>query len=144
MELDFINLKGRYRRSTWQVTTDLTVPETAPRSARWLNGFGLPVLSSGNVIALVEDTCWSAMVPMVGTEDGLVGRRFEMAHRGPAAVGDFVEIEVDCLAVDGRTATWSGIVSNLRTNGVVAEVEHDVTVVRRESFLHKLSGTGSS
>lgn len=141
MELDFIDLKGRYRRSTWKVTNDLTVPEST-RHARWLNGFGLPVLSSGNVIALVEDTCWSAMVPLVGTEDGLVGRRFEMAHRGPAAVGDFVEIEVDCLSVNGRTATWSGIVTNLRTNSVVAEVEHDVTVVHRESFLAKL-GAGS-
>lgn len=141
--MEFTNLKGRYRRSTWRVTNDLTVPEST-QHARWLNGFGLPVLSSGNVIALVEDTCWSAMVPLVGSEDGLVGRRFEMAHRGPAAVGDYVEIEVDCIAVDGRTVTWSGLVTNLRTTYVVAEVEHDVTVVRRESFLHKLSTAGSS
>lgn len=134
--MEFTDLKGRYRRATWQVTPELTVPASAGK-ARFLHRYGLPVLASAELIRLVEDTCWSAMLPLVDSDQGIVGYRFDMLHKAPAAPGDFVEIEMACLVAEERAATWSGTVTNLRTGKVVGEIEHDAAVVNWQEFMAK-------
>lgn len=131
-------IKGRQLRSTWCVTGDMTVPSMM-ENAQWLRRHGQRVLASGYVIGIVEDTCWCAMLPLVSSHQGLVGNRFEMRHRSPAAPGDTVDIGVVCTSAAGRTVTWVAEVTNLRTRRTVAEAEHDVTVVDLDRFARKMA-----
>lgn len=137
--MDFLDLKGRYRRATWRVTSDLLVPNSAG-AARFLHEFGLPVLGSAELMKLIEDTCWSAMLPMIDTNDRVVGTRFDMHHCGPTAPGDFVEIEMHCTGVEVRTVSWAGHATNMRTGKVVAEIQrHDASVVNAERFMQRIA-----
>lgn len=136
-------IKGRQLRSTWSVTSDMTVPSMIEK-ATWLRRHGQLVLASGYLIGIVEDTCWCAMLPLVDSHQGLVGNRFEMRHRAPAAPGDYVDIGVVCTAAAGRTVTWIAEVTNLRTKRTVAEAEHDVTVVDLDRFAQKVASAPQS
>ena len=137
--MEFVDLKGRYRRATWRVTPELIVPNSAGK-ADYLHKFGLPVLGSGELMKLIEDTCWSAMLPLVDTGYRIVGVRFDMHHSGASAPGDFIEIEMTCTSVEVNTASWAGHATNLRTGQVIADVaRHDAAVVHEERFMQRVS-----
>lgn len=129
---------GRRRCATWRVSPERTV-SAAAGDARYLQRYGLPVLASPEFLRLVEDTCWSGMLPLVDTSQGIVGTRFEVSHCAPSAPGDFVEIYVECTAAAVRTATWLGHAVNLRTGQRIGTIEHDAAVVNRDEFLSRVA-----
>lgn len=141
--MEVADITGRQLRSTWRITSDMTVPSLIEK-AQWLRRHGQLVLASGYLIGLVEDTCWCAMLPLVNSHQGLVGSRFDVQHRAPAAPGDYVDIGVVCTGAAGRTVTWVAEVTNLRTRRRVAEVEHDVTVVDLDRFARRVAAAPRS
>jgi fluoroacetyl-CoA thioesterase len=76
------------------VTDDMTPPHLRSEPVR--------VLSTPDMIRLIEQTAGEAVAPWLGPGQATVGTRVEVAHLAPTPVGMTVTITVELVEVDRR------------------------------------------
>lgn len=88
---------GITHRQTITVSSDLSPPHLAP----------VVVLSTPDMIRLMEETCTSAIQPLIEEDDQTsVGVHVDVSHESAARQGEQVEVSCELLDVDGRRLTF--------------------------------------
>lgn len=114
---------GISHRQTITVTPDLSPAHLAP----------VVVLSTPDMIRLMEETCTAAVQPLLEAEDRTtVGTHVDVSHESAAREGDLVEISCELLEVDGRRLTFSVLASI--GDRVVGRGTHRRHVIDRARF----------
>ena len=95
-----------------------------------------PVLSTPNLIGLLERTARKTIDPFLDAEERSVGMEIELRHLAPALLG----AEVTCITrvyhVDGRKVDFQ---IEAREGGqLIARGLHKLTIVRVDSFARQL------
>lgn len=89
---------GTAHRRTVTVTSDLSPEHLAP----------IVVLSTPDMIRLMEETCVAAVQQLIEADDQTtVGTHVDVSHESAARDGEQVEFSCELLEVDGRRLTFA-------------------------------------
>jgi fluoroacetyl-CoA thioesterase len=106
---------------------------------------GMPaVLSTPNLIGLLERTARECLSPMLESEERSVGTEIEIRHLAPTPLGASVTCLARVVATEGNTVTFH--VEARDEHEVIVRGLHRRAVVRVETFArrvaHKTKGAG--
>jgi fluoroacetyl-CoA thioesterase len=90
---------------SYRVPENKTVPFTYPESPEIA---AMPkVFATGFMIVLMEWTCLQLLAPHLEAGEGSVGIHVDVSHTAATLPGMTVTVEAECIAVEGRKATFS-------------------------------------
>ncbi len=95
----------------------------------------LPVYGTPYLVALMEETCHTAVGDQLEAGQGTVGTRTEMKHVAATPVGLKVRCESELVAVDGRRLVFN--VKAYDPAGLVGEAVHERFIIDNERFMAK-------
>ncbi len=95
----------------------------------------LPVFATPAMIAMMEETCFKSINPMLEEGCGTVGTRLEMDHMSPTPVGMKVRCESILTEVNGRKLTFD--VKVYDEKGLVGTCVHERFIINNERFMEK-------
>jgi fluoroacetyl-CoA thioesterase len=115
---------------SYQVPENKTVPFTYPESPEIA---AMPkVFATGNMIILMEWTCLQMLNRHLDEGEGSVGIHVDVSHTAATLPGMTVTVEAECIAVEGRKATF-----NVRAHDgvdLIGEGRHERAVVVWDKF----------
>ena len=115
---------------SYRVPENKTVPFTYPESPEIA---AMPkVFATGFMIVLMEWTCLQLLAPHLDTGEGSVGIHVDVSHTAATLPGMTVTVEAECIAVEGRKATF-----NVRAHDgvdLIGEGRHERAVVVWDKF----------
>jgi fluoroacetyl-CoA thioesterase len=89
---------------SYRVPESKTVPFTYPESPEIA---AMPkVFATGFMIVLMEWTCLQLLAPYLDAGEGSVGIHVDVSHTAATLPGMTVTVEAECIAVEGRKATF--------------------------------------
>jgi fluoroacetyl-CoA thioesterase len=89
---------------SYRVPENKTVPFTYPESPEIA---AMPkVFATGFMIVLMEWTCLQLLAPHLDAGEGSVGIHVDVSHTAATLPGMTVTVEAECIAVEGRKATF--------------------------------------
>ena len=97
---------------------------------------GVDVLSTPQLLQLIEEAAMHCVVPILGADQVTVGTHIDLEHHKPVPVGFIVRTEVEVVQIDGPRITFAVQVFDEQEN--VAEGTHERYVIERSKFLAKL------
>jgi predicted thioesterase len=97
----------------------------------------LPVFATPAMIAMMEETCFKSIHPMLEEGYGTVGTRLEVDHLSPTPVGMKVRCESMLIQIDGRKLTFD--VKVYDEKGLVGTCVHERFIINNEKFMAKAS-----
>jgi len=97
----------------------------------------LPVFATPAMIAMMEETCFKSIHPMLEEGYGTVGTRLEVDHLSPTPVGMKVRCESMLIQIDGRKLTFD--VKVYDEKGLVGTCVHERFIINNEKFTAKAS-----
>ncbi|NLD72404.1 MAG: thioesterase family protein [Chloroflexi bacterium] len=109
----------------------LTVAEEHT-AVRWGSG-AVQVLSTPQMIALMEGAAVDAVEPLLPAGQQTVGSRLEIEHLAPSAVGAHVTAQAELIAIEGRRLTFR--VSAEDGAGLIGRGTHERFVVDVARFM---------
>jgi fluoroacetyl-CoA thioesterase len=90
---------------SYRVPENKTVPFTYPESPEIA---AMPkVFATGFMIVLMEWTCVQLLAPHLDAGEGSVGIHVDVSHTAATLPDMTVTVEAECVAVEGRKATFS-------------------------------------
>jgi predicted thioesterase len=92
------------------------------------------ILATSRMIGLIEDTCLSAILPLLDEGQTTVGTRVDVTHVGTARAGEKVTISVRLVKVT-RERLLSFEVEVTAAGGVIGTGTHQRMVVETARFL---------
>ena len=95
----------------------------------------LPVFATPAMIAMMEETCFKSIHPMLEEGLGTVGTRLEVDHMSPTPVGMKVRCESMLTEVNGRKLTFD--VKVYDEKGLVGTCVHERFIINNERFMEK-------
>ena len=95
----------------------------------------LPVFATPAMIAMMEETCFKSIHPMLEEGLGTVGTRLEVDHMSPTPVGMKVRCESILTEVNGRKLTFD--VKVYDEKGLVGTCVHERFIINNERFMEK-------
>jgi predicted thioesterase len=99
---------------------------------------GMPaVLSTPQLIGLIERTAREAMSPFLEPNERTVGMEIEIRHLAPAPLGANVTCQARVIATEGATVTFQ--VEAHDKDEVIARGLHKRAVIRVESFAKRVA-----
>jgi fluoroacetyl-CoA thioesterase len=105
------------------VTEDLSPPHLAP----------MIVLSTPNMILLMEETCTSAIQPLIEADDQTsVGTHVNVSHEAAATGGEEVEVSCELIEVDRRRLTF--LVEARVGDRIIGRGTHQRHIIDRSRF----------
>jgi len=115
---------------SYRVPENKTVPFTYPESPEIA---AMPkVFATGFMIVLMEWTCLQLLAPHLDAGEGSVGIHVDVSHTAATLPGMTVTVEAECIAVEGRKATF-----NVRAHDgidLIGEGRHERAVVVWDKF----------
>lgn len=124
---------GLVNRRTVTVTADLSPPHLAP----------IVVLSTPDMIRLMEETCTAAIQPMIEAADQTsVGVHVNVSHEAAAAGGEDVEVACELIEVDRRRLTF--LVEARVGDRIIGRGTHQRHVIDRSRFAGGAGGSTES
>jgi len=115
---------------SYRVPENKTVPFTYPESPEIA---AMPkVFATGFMIVLMEWTCLQLLAPHLDAGEGSVGIHVDVSHTAATLPGMAVTVEAECIAVEGRRATF-----NVRAHDgvdLIGEGRHERAVVVWDKF----------
>jgi fluoroacetyl-CoA thioesterase len=112
------------------VPENKTVPFTYPESPEIA---AMPkVFATGFMIVLMEWTCLQLLAPHLDAGEGSVGIHVDVSHTAATLPGMTVTVQAECIAVEGRKATF-----NVRAHDgvdLIGEGRHERAVVVWDKF----------
>jgi fluoroacetyl-CoA thioesterase len=98
---------------------------------------GMPaVLSTPNLIGLLERTARQAIAPFLEADERSVGTEIELRHLAPSPLGARVTIAVRVIHAEGRQVTFQ--VEARDENELIARSVHTRVVIRTGSFARRV------
>lgn len=97
---------------------------------------GADVLSTPQLVQLIEEASIHCVAPLLKSEQLTVGTHIDLEHRKPVPVGFIVRTEVEVVQLDGPRITFA--VQVFDEQEIVAEGTHERYVIDRAKFLSKL------
>jgi len=97
---------------------------------------GVPVLSTPNLLQLVEEAAMQCVGPLLDPEEITLGTHVDLSHEAPTPVGLIVRIEVEVLKVDGRRVEFAFTAFDEREK--IADGTHERYVTSRDKFRERL------
>ena len=126
---------GLTHRFAYQVPENKTVPYTYPESP---DIQAMPkVFATGFMIVLMEWVCMQLLAPHLDPGEGSVGVHVDMSHIAATPVGMIVTVDVECIALDGKRATFK--VSAHDGVDPIGEGRHERFVVAWDKFNARLA-----
>ena len=115
---------------SYRVPENKTVPFTYPESPEIA---AMPkVFATGFMIVLMEWTCLQLLAPHLDAGEGSVGIHVDVSHTAATLPGMTVTVQAECIAVEGRKATF-----NVRAHDgvdLIGEGRHERAVVVWDKF----------
>jgi fluoroacetyl-CoA thioesterase len=115
---------------SYRVPENKTVPFTYPESPEIA---AMPkVFATGFMIVLMEWTCLQLLAPHLEAGEGSVGIHVDVSHTAATLPGMTVTVKAECIAVEGRKATF-----NVRAHDgvdLIGEGRHERAVVVWDKF----------
>lgn len=99
------------------------------------NSGDVEVLSTPRIVALCEQAAVEAMHPLLAEGETTVGKRVQLDHLTPVAVGGSVTVDARLDKIEGRRLTFSVSVNDDR--GLVAAGKVMRVIVERTRFLEQ-------
>lgn len=96
------------------------------------------VLSTPNLIGIIERAAREALTPFLETNERSVGTEIELRHLAPTPLGRKVAVAVRVVHVEGRQATFQ--VEARDEHELIARGVHRRAVIRVESFARRVQG----
>jgi predicted thioesterase len=115
--------------------TLLVTPEVA---IDFLGASGARVLSTPHMIAYMEKTCRTTVLPLLEPGHDTVGTHVDVRHAAAAPIGSAVRFTAEVIDVDGRRIRFR--VEARDGEEVVGDGTHERTIINVERFAAKLSG----
>ena len=119
-----IGIKGEAEKI---VTEDITAGALCSGS--------LPVFATPAMIAMMEETCFKSIHPMLEEGMGTVGTRLEVDHLSPTPVGMKVRCESILTEIHDRKLVFD--VKVYDEKGLVGTCVHERFIINNEKFLAK-------
>ena len=114
---------GLSNRRVVNVTADLSPPHLAPTV----------VLSTPDMIRLMEETCTAAIQPLIEADDQTsVGTHVNVSHEAAAADGEEVEVSCELIEVDRRRLTF--LVEARVGDRIIGRGTHHRHIIDRSRF----------
>lgn len=114
---------GLRNRRRIPVTSDLSPPHLAP----------IVVLSTPDMIRLMEETCTAAVQPFIeGNDQTTVGTHVNVSHESAATGGDEVEVRCELIEIDRRRFTF--VVEARVGDRVIGQGTHQRHIIDRSRF----------
>lgn len=96
-----------------------------------------PVLSTPNLIGLIERTARQALAPLLDADERSVGIEIDLRHLAPTPVGATVTIITRVIRAEGRTVTFQ--VEARDTEEMIARGLHQRAIIRVEGFARRVA-----
>ncbi len=126
-----IGIKGRMELSV-----------TEKNAARAMGSGELDVFATPAMIALIEETAWRSVAPLLAPGEGTVGTRLDVRHLAATPPGMKVWCETELVEIDRRRLVFHARVSD--GAGLVGEGEHERFIVKNDAFMQKAKERGSA
>lgn len=98
---------------------------------------GMPVvLSTANLIGIIERTARGALTPILESDERSVGTEIELRHLAPTPLGARVTILTRVIHVEGRLVTFQ--VEARDENELIARGVHARSIIRTGSFARRV------
>lgn len=98
---------------------------------------GMPaVLSTPNLIGLLERTARKALEPFLEADERSVGIEIELRHLAPTPLGQEVTCHARVIHVEGTKINFQ--IEARDASGLIARGLHKRAIIRVESFAHQL------
>lgn len=123
---------GLAAESTWEVGR-LEPQEVAD---------GVEVAATPEIIGVMEQTVYDAVVPLLPDGHRIVGVRIECDHRAPTPVGEAVTASITVEEVDAERGQLVSTATVEDEQGVAATGRMRHAVVNREAFAERIRGRG--
>jgi predicted thioesterase len=94
------------------------------------------VLSTPNLIGLIERTAWESLQPFLEPDERTVGTEIELRHSAPTPMGARVRIATRVIHVEGRRISFQ--VEARDDEELIARGVHERAVIRVDSFARRL------
>jgi len=119
------------------LTGELTFQVESRHCIEFTEG-GMPaVLSTPQLIGLLERTARQALVPMLEDDERTVGIEVDLRHLAPTPCGALVTLTARVIRAEGREVTFQ--VEARDTQEVIARGLHRRAVIRVESFARRVA-----
>ena len=119
---------GRVYRSQARVEEWMTAQKAGNK--------GVDVLSTPNLIQLIEEAALQCVLPTMTEGQITLGTHFEIAHLAPSPVGLIIRVEVEVIAIDGRRITFAVTAFDEREK--IADGTHERYITDRSKFLERI------
>lgn len=97
---------------------------------------GVDVLSTPQLLQLVEDASMQCLAPLMEPNEISLGTHVDIAHLSATPVGLIVRTEVEIIKVDGRRVEFA--FSTFDEREKVADGTHERYITTREKFKERL------
>jgi fluoroacetyl-CoA thioesterase len=97
---------------------------------------GVDVLSTPQLLQLVEDAAMQCLAPLMDASEISLGTHVDIAHLSATPVGLIVRTEVEIIKVDGKRIEFA--FSTFDEREKVADGTHERYVTTREKFKERL------
>jgi len=119
---------GRVYRSQARVEEWMTAQKAGNK--------GVDVLSTPNLIQLIEEAALQCVLPTLNDQQITLGTHFEIAHLAPSPVGLIIRVEVEVVAIDGRRITFAVTAFDEREK--IADGTHERYITERAKFMERI------
>jgi predicted thioesterase len=97
---------------------------------------GVDVLSTPQLLQLVEDAAMQCLAPLMEPDEISLGTHVDLAHLAATPVGLIVRTEVEVIKVDGKRVEFAFTTFDEREK--VADGTHERYITTREKFKERL------
>jgi len=94
------------------------------------------VLSTPNLVGLIERAARESLQPFLEAEERTVGTEIEIRHLAPTPIGVHVHIVTRVIRTEGRTVSFQVEVKD--EHELIARGVHTRSVIRVESFARRV------
>ncbi len=119
---------GRVYRSQARVEEWMTAQKAGNK--------GVDVLSTPNLVQLIEEAALQCLLPTLNDEQISLGTYFEINHIAPSPVGLIIRVEVEVVAIGGRRITFAVAAFDEREK--IADGTHERYITERAKFKERL------
>jgi predicted thioesterase len=119
---------GRSYRSQTRVEEWMTAEKAGNK--------GVDVLSTPNLIQLIEDAAVHCLAPSLAADEVSLGTHVDVSHLASTPVGLIVRTEVEVIGIDGRRVNFAVAAFDEREK--IAEGTHERYIVERSKFLARI------
>lgn len=99
------------------------------------------ILSTPNLVHLIEDAAIEALAPFLAGGEGSVGSKVDIAHVAPTLKGGEVTATATVTEVDGRRVAFAVVAED--ANGKVGEGTHERFIINLDKFDARLKELAS-